>query len=119
MEPPRRRRDRRRRWSYCIDDVAVSTFTKRRWWPALRLASDGKVTTEVRTFQTTMADLLRLSEWLAVNGCMHVAMEATGVYWKPVWHILDDGEFALVRVNGAHVKNVGPQDRRQRRDVVG
>ena len=62
----------------------------------LRLVSDGKVTTEVRTFQTTTVDLLRLSEWLAANECTHVAMEATGVYWKPVWHILDDGEFTLV-----------------------
>ena len=72
----------------------------------LRLVSDGKVTTEVRTFQTTTADLLRLSEWLAANECTHVAMEATGIYWKPVWHILDDGEFALVLANAAHVKNV-------------
>ena len=72
----------------------------------LRLVSDGKVTTEVRTFQTTTAELLRLSEWLAINGCTHVAMEATGVYWKPVWHILDDGEFELVLANAAHVKNV-------------
>ena len=72
----------------------------------LRLVSDGKVTTEVRTFQTTTAELLRLSEWLAVNGCTHVAMEATGIYWKPVWHILDDGEFELVLANAAHVKNV-------------
>jgi transposase len=72
----------------------------------LRLVSDGKVTTEVRTFQTTTAGLLRLSEWLAINGCTHVAMEATGVYWKPVWHILDDGEFELVLANAAHVKNV-------------
>jgi transposase len=73
----------------------------------LRLVSDGKVTTEVRTFQTTTADLLRLSKWLAVNGCTHVAMEATGIYWKPVWHILDDGEFELVLANAAHVKNPG------------
>src|SRR6266550_2249124 len=72
----------------------------------LRLVADGKVTTEVRTFQTTTADLLRLSEWLAANDCTHVAMEATGVYWKPVWHILDDGEFELVLANAAHVKNV-------------
>ena len=72
----------------------------------LRLVSDGKVTTEVRTFQTTTADLLRLSEWLATNDCTHVAMEATGVYWKPVWHILDDGDFVLVLANAAHVKNV-------------
>src|SRR5207344_1695001 len=72
----------------------------------LRLVSDGKVTTEVRTFQTTTADLLRLSEWLAANECTHVAMEATRVYWKPVWHILDDGQFKLVLANAAHVKNV-------------
>jgi transposase len=72
----------------------------------LRLVSDGKVTTEVRTFQTTTADLLRLSEWLAENECTHVAMEATGVYWKPVWHILDDGEFELILAKAAHVKNV-------------
>ena len=52
------------------------------------------------------ADLLRLSEWLAANDCTHVAMEATGVYWKPVWHILDDGEFELVLANAAHVRNV-------------
>jgi len=72
----------------------------------LRIVSDGQVTTEVRTFQTITADLLRLSGWLAENGCTHVAMEATGVYWKPVWHILDDGEFTLLLVNAAHVKNV-------------
>ena len=65
----------------------------------LRLVSDGKVTTEVRTFQTTTADLLRLSEWLTANDCTHVAMEATGVYWKPVWHILDDGEFELAHLS--------------------
>jgi hypothetical protein len=72
----------------------------------LRLVIFGKVITEVRTFQTTTADLLRLSEWLATNDCTHVAMGATGVYWKPVWHILDDGEFELVLANVAHVKNV-------------
>jgi transposase len=72
----------------------------------LRLASDRKVTTEVRTFKTTTAALLQLSAWLTANNCTHVAMEATGVYWKPVWHILDDGEFELVLANAAHVKNV-------------
>src|SRR5215813_9045384 len=70
------------------------------------LVFDGQVTTEVRTFRTTTADLLRLSKWLAENECTHVAMEATGVYWKPVWHILDDGEFTLLLANAAHVKNV-------------
>ena len=72
----------------------------------LRLVADGKVSTEVRTFGTTTAELLGLSEWLAANECTHVAMEATGVYWKPVWHILDDGEFELILANAAHVKNV-------------
>src|SRR6201988_2806276 len=72
----------------------------------VRLVCDGKVTTEVRTFGTTTAELLRLSEWLAANECTHVAMEATGVYWKPVWHVLDDGEFELILANAAHVKNV-------------
>src|SRR5262245_54625019 len=70
----------------------------------LRIVSDGKVTTEVRTFKTTTAGLLQLSAWLAANNCTHVAMEATGVYWKPVWHILDDGEVELILANAAHVR---------------
>jgi transposase len=72
----------------------------------LRLVVDGKVVKEVRTFDTTTASLMALSEWLAENKCTHIAMEATGVYWKPVWHILADGEFQLVLANAAHVKNV-------------
>jgi transposase len=67
---------------------------------------NGAVTREVRTFRTTTKDLLVLSEWLASQGCTHVAMEATGVYWKPVWHILSDGDVTLVLANAAHVKNV-------------
>ena len=72
----------------------------------LRLVIDGKVVKEVRTFSTTTAGLMALSEWLAENKCTHIAMEATGVYWKPVWHILSDGDFELVLANAAHVKNV-------------
>jgi transposase len=71
-----------------------------------RRVSDGKVEREVVTFKTTTSDLLALSEWLASLGITHVAMEATGVYWKPVWNILDDGEFTLVLANARHVKNV-------------
>jgi len=67
---------------------------------------DGTVKREVRTFQTTTKDLLVLSDWLASEGCKHIGMEATGVYWKPVWHILSDGEFELVLANAKHVKNV-------------
>lgn len=66
----------------------------------------GQVEREVRTFKTTTGELLALSAWLSENGCTHVAMEATGVYWKPVWHVLGDGEFELVLANAAHVKNV-------------
>lgn len=72
----------------------------------LRVVMDGKVVKEVRTFATTTADLIKLSVWLAENKCTQVAMEATGVYWKPVWHILSDGDFELVLANAAHIKNV-------------
>ena len=73
---------------------------------AVRIATENKLITEVRTFATTTAGLLALSDWLAENGCTHAAMEATGVYWKPVWHVLSDGEIELVLANAAHVRNV-------------
>ena len=73
---------------------------------AVRLAADGAVRTEVCTFDTTTPGLRALSAWLAEAGCTHVAMEATGVYWKPVWHVLSDGDFGLILANAAHVKNV-------------
>jgi transposase len=73
---------------------------------AVRLVEASKVVTEVKTFPTTTAGLLALSGWLAESGCTQVAMEATGVYWKPVWHVLSDGEIELTLANAAHVKNV-------------
>src|SRR3954447_878940 len=73
---------------------------------AVRLVAGGKVAREVRTFATTTASLLELAEWLAESGCTHVVMEATGVYWRPVWHILAEGGFVLVLANPAQVKNV-------------
>jgi len=73
---------------------------------ALRLIAGGEVAREVRTFGTTTAGLLELAEWLAANGCTHVAMEATGVYWRPVWHVLVEGGLVLVLANAAQVKNV-------------
>src|SRR5271170_7890119 len=72
----------------------------------VRLVEDGTVHREVRTFSTTTPGLLALSVWLGEQGCTHVAMEATGVYWKPVWHVLSDGDFSLILANAAHVKNV-------------
>lgn len=70
-----------------------------------RTASGATVKQEVATFGTTTKDLLSLSDWLAERGCTHVAMEATGVYWKPVWHVLEDS-FELVLANAMHIKNV-------------
>ena len=71
-----------------------------------RRMSAGKVLREVRTFKTTTGELLALSEWLGSLGTTHIVMEATGVYWKPVWNILSDGDFELILANAAHVKNV-------------
>ena len=68
-----------------------------------RRVSAGKVIRDVRTFKTTTSDLLALSDWLASQGATHIVMEATGVYWKPVWHMLE-GRFELVLANAAHIK---------------
>ena len=73
---------------------------------AVRLAEAGGVRCEVRRFDTTTPGLLALGAWLAECGCTHVAMEAPGVYWKPVRHVLSDGERVLVLANAAHVENV-------------
>jgi transposase len=70
-----------------------------------RIAADNTVSEDVRTFGTTTSELMALSEWLTERGITHVAMEATGVYWRPVWHVLD-GSFELVLANAMHVKNV-------------
>jgi Transposase len=72
----------------------------------VRTVTGGKVNRECRTFDTTTAGLLALLAWLTESGCTHVAMQATGVYWKPVWNILSDGDFELMLANAAHIKNV-------------
>lgn len=72
---------------------------------SMRIADGPKATHEVRTFETTTKGLLALADWLSANGCTHVAMESTGVYWKPVWHVLE-GQFELVLANAAHIRNV-------------
>jgi transposase len=71
----------------------------------VRIASNGAAQQSVETFGTTTNALLELSDWLSQHGVTHVAMEATGVYWKPVWHILEDS-FELVLANAMHIKNV-------------
>src|ERR671922_503774 len=65
----------------------------------------GKREERVQEFQTTVAGLLVLRDWLAANGVTQVVMEATGVYGKPVWHVLED-DFELLLVNARHVKQV-------------
>lgn len=65
----------------------------------------GKVQKETRTFGTTTPDLLELSDWLTAAGCTHVAMESTGVYWKPVYNVLESA-FDVMVVNAQHIKNV-------------
>ena len=71
----------------------------------LVVLKDGKVQKQIRTFGTTTRELLTLREWLLSEGCTHVAMESTGVYWKPIYAILE-GAFQIVVANAQHVKKV-------------
>src|SRR6184192_4834147 len=71
----------------------------------LTVLADGKVKKQIRAFGTTTRELLALSQWLQGEGCTHVAMESTGVYWKPVYAILE-GAFELIVANAQQIKNV-------------
>ena len=70
-----------------------------------RIGPDGVVSREVRTFGTTTAELLALSDWLEAHGVGPVAMESTGVYWKPIFNLLE-GSFQVNLVNAQHIKQV-------------
>lgn len=69
------------------------------------LMEDEGVKKQIRRFGTMTRDLLELSLWLQQLGVTHVAMESTGVYWKPVWNLLE-GQFELLLVNAQHIKQV-------------
>ena len=69
----------------------------------LTQASDGQPHKEFRTYFTTTEELLKLSDWLKEGGCTHIAFEATGVYWKPVFNILE-GQFKVILANPEQVK---------------
>jgi transposase len=71
----------------------------------LRTTSGGTVRQEQRTFSTMTDDLLTLLDWLVAAGCTHVAMESTGVYWKPIYNLLD-GQVEVLVVNAQHIKQV-------------
>ena len=84
----------------CGLDVHKKTITACLRFPSARARAE-----EVRTFGTTTRELLRLADWLTAAGCTHVAMESTGVYWRPVYHILE-ASFEVLLVNAQHVKAV-------------
>ena len=71
----------------------------------LLLEPDGELRKEIRKFGTMTKDLLDLLDWLQQAGCTHVAMESTGVYWKPIYNILED-HLEVVVVNAQHLKGV-------------
>jgi transposase len=71
----------------------------------LRTGSGPSTRREQERFGTTTKALMALSDWLTERGCTHVVMESTGVYWKPVWHVLE-GAFDLTLANAMHVRNV-------------
>jgi len=71
----------------------------------IMLNAAGQRVKEIRSFRTTTAGVLELRDWLQTAGCTHVAMEATGVYWRPIWNLLE-GAFELLLVNAQHIKAV-------------
>lgn len=70
-----------------------------------RVVSQDGVNREVRSYGTDTANLLALREWLQSRGCTHVVMESTGVYWKPIWHVLE-GAFDLLLANASQVRSM-------------
>lgn len=70
-----------------------------------RLDAKGKTQHQTRTFGTMTLHLLCLADWLTEQGVTHVAMESTGVYWKPIWNLLE-GQFDILLVNAQHIKQV-------------
>jgi len=83
-------------------DVHKKTVMATVRWPDGR----GGRAQETREYQTFTNRLVELRDWLVAEGASQVAMEATGVYWKPVWHVLEDAGFELLLVNPAHFKNL-------------
>ncbi len=85
----------------CGLDVHKKSITACVLWVEAR----GEKRKEKRVFGTFTRDLLKLSDWLRECGVRQVAMESTGIYWKPVWNILE-GQFEILLVNAQHIKAV-------------
>jgi transposase len=71
----------------------------------LRITEGKQIRRQTRTFETTTRGLIALADWLDENGCTHILLESTGVYWRPVYHILSE-RLEVVLANAAQVKNV-------------
>jgi len=72
----------------------------------LVVRKDGKVQKQLQTFGTTTRELLSLRQWLVSEGCTHVAMESTGIYWKPIYAVLEGDELEIIVANAQQVKKV-------------
>jgi transposase len=92
-------------WKSCIRACAGLDVHAGSVVACVRIATGAEVVYEHRTVSTTTGGLLELADWLTGHSCTHVAMEATGVYWKPVWHVLE-AHVALVLANAMHIRNV-------------
>ena len=91
-----------------------------RWWRVSSCSTAGRWRSTRQSFSTTVAGVGQLGEWLAEREVELVVMEATGVYWRPVFYGLEDRFGELWLVNAHHVKNVpGRKTRHVRRRVVG
>lgn len=82
----------------------------------LRAALDSRPRPQLRTFGTTSAELLELADWLRCQEVTVVAMESTGIFWRPVWNILEGNDFDLILANARQVKNV-PGRKTDQRDA--
>jgi len=93
-----------------VDRVAGLDVHKKTVMAAVRTPGPGGSTRrrqEVKELATFTADLMALRDWLVAEGVTQVVMEATGVYWRPVWHVLEEAAgFELLLVNPRHVKNL-------------
>ena len=81
----------------------------------IMVMANGQRHKEIRSFRTVIGELLQLLDWLKAAGCTHVAMESTGVYWKPIYNLLE-GHFELLVVNAQPIKAV--PGRKVRREVA-
>ena len=84
--------------------------TKKKFVACILTGPLGKPTrSEIREFSTLIPDMIALRNWIVSKNCHHVAMESTGIYWMPIYEILEDafsGDITLLVVNARHMKNV-------------